>query len=65
MFCMQCGQEIGAGYIKKLIHEELANLDPKIAEQLATQVERRINANQRQQGPYHAGLETKQDKYER
>jgi len=50
MFCCNCGQEIGEAYIKRLIREELAHLDPDVANKLTDQVATRLGSRVRMQG---------------
>lgn len=59
MFCCNCGQPIGDAYIKRLIREELAHLDPDTANKLTDQVATRLGTRVRMQGQVRT-FETKQ-----
>ena len=50
MFCCNCGQEIEEAYLKRLIREELAHLDPDTANRLTDQVATRLGNQVRMHG---------------
>ena len=59
MFCQHCGQEIGEAYVRRLIREELSQLDPDVANKLTDQVATRLCNRTRMQGVYRPNFETK------
>jgi hypothetical protein len=56
MFCQHCGQEIGEAYVRRLIRDELRQLDPETADKLTDQITARLA---RTQVAYRPNFETK------
>jgi hypothetical protein len=56
MFCQHCGQEIGEAYVRRLIRDELRQLDPETTDKLTDQITARLA---RTQAVYRPNFETK------
>ena len=59
MFCQHCGQEIGEAYVRRLIRDELRQLDPETARKLTDQITARLAQASQIRGPYRPNFETK------